>query len=82
LSVNHNREGEVTMPIDRYTKTVLTIIAGALLWLCVVGLPATVTADAPTHVIIDGWMGSNTPGGRPEPHINLTYTPIPVTATR
>jgi len=52
--------------VDRYTKTVLTVIAAALLWLCgrdVLGiLPVdahAVSAPSPQHVIVANWrLGS------------------------
>jgi hypothetical protein len=33
------------MAVDRYTKCVLTVIAGCLLWLCAAGLPAAAHAQ-------------------------------------
>jgi len=33
------------MSVDRYTKAVLTIIAGCVLWLCAIGTPAGVAAQ-------------------------------------
>jgi hypothetical protein len=33
------------MAVDRYTKFLLTVIAGCLLWLCVAGLPAVTYAQ-------------------------------------
>src|SRR3954470_17515011 len=33
------------MAVDRYTKFVLTIIAGCLLWLCVAGTPVSTYAQ-------------------------------------
>jgi hypothetical protein len=33
------------MAVDRYTKIVLTVIAGCLLWLCAVGTPAPLHAQ-------------------------------------
>jgi hypothetical protein len=36
-----------TMPVDRYTKGVLTVIAGCLLWLCAAGLPSAAHAQQP-----------------------------------
>jgi hypothetical protein len=49
---------------DRYVKTVLTIIAAALVWLCVVLTPIGVTVGAqpsgtagpPTRVVLVGWQ--------------------------
>jgi hypothetical protein len=60
------------MVVDRYTKTVLTVIAGCLLWLCAVGTPATAhaqqtatfqnTTGAAVPVVIVG-TGTITRGG-------------------
>jgi hypothetical protein len=36
------------MAVDRYTKIVLTIIAGCLLWICVVGTPPALHAQQNT----------------------------------
>ena len=36
------------MNIDRYTKCVLTVIAGCLLWMCAMGVAAPVTAQVST----------------------------------
>ena len=36
------------MQIDRYTKCVLTVIAGCLLWICAMGVAAPVTAQVST----------------------------------
>ena len=33
------------MAVDRYTKTVLTVIAACLVWLCAAGLPGTAHAQ-------------------------------------
>lgn len=55
------------MATDRYTKTVLTIIAAALVWLCVIQTPIGTAAIAQTpadtaqpaqRVVIAGWEGS------------------------
>ena len=35
------------MAVDRYTKTVLTVIAGCLVWLCAVGTPGPAHAQQP-----------------------------------
>ncbi len=53
-----------TFRSDWYTKAVLTLIAGALLWLCVCGEPVRVSAQAstpprPTPVVIVGWTQLN-----------------------
>ena len=39
------------MTIDRYTKGVLTVIAGCLLWLCAMQAPGTVLAQQTTREI-------------------------------
>ena len=56
------RKTRFLMKIDFYTKAVLTVIAGALLWNCVQNaiFPRTVTAQAegPQRVIIVGTDGS------------------------
>ena len=36
------------MTIDRYTKAVLTVIAGCLLWMCAMGTGRAVSAQQPT----------------------------------
>ena len=36
----------MTMTIDRYTKCVLTVIAGCLLWICVMGSGSSLLAQA------------------------------------
>jgi hypothetical protein len=36
------------MAVDRYTKAVLTVIAGSLLWLCAVGMPTALHAQQNT----------------------------------
>jgi hypothetical protein len=47
-----------TMKTDIYTKTMLTVIAACLIYLCL-GRPAVLSTaqaqTAQTHVIIDGW---------------------------
>ncbi len=60
------------MAVDRYTKTVLTVIAACLVWLCVAGLPGAAQAQqavtlqnstgAAVPVVIVG-TGSITRGG-------------------
>jgi hypothetical protein len=40
------------MVIDRYTKGVLTVIAGCLLWICVMGAGRTVSAQGSTIDIL------------------------------
>jgi hypothetical protein len=54
------------MKTDRYTKTVLTVIAGALLYLCFAKNPPPVRADSAQRVIIVG---------------EETRIPVPVTVT-
>jgi hypothetical protein len=51
------------MPIDRYTKVVLTIIAACLIWLSLGGPALLPTAHAQsnkptTNVLIAGWVDS------------------------
>ena len=36
------------MNVDRYTKAVLTVIAGCLLWICAMGLGPSLAAQPPT----------------------------------
>ncbi len=51
------------MTTDRYTKTVLTLIALALVYLCAVSAPIATPTHAqasPTHVVIAGWYDSTT----------------------
>ena len=85
------------MTIDRYTKTVLTIIAAALVWLCIIHTPTgtTLSAQVPPaaaqdamRVIIAGWEGSGprVQGSAGAPAI-VTYTdlrafPLPTNAGR
>jgi putative hemolysin len=66
------------MKVDWYTKTVLTVIAGALLYLCVamtpVGTPISAQPEA-QRVVIAGWENE----GR---RVNLTSTAgLPVVDT-
>lgn len=37
------------MNVDRYTKAVLTVIAGCLLWICAMGVPGAVQAQQTTR---------------------------------
>jgi hypothetical protein len=46
---------EPTMKIDTYTKTVLTIIAICLVWICVRDVPRPAQANAPQPVIVTGY---------------------------
>lgn len=47
--------------IDTYTKFVLTVIAGCLLWLCLAPVlrPVTVAAQPTERVAIAGWIDQN-----------------------
>jgi hypothetical protein len=45
---------EPTMKIDAYTKTVLTIIAICLVWICVKDVTRSAQANAPQPVIVTG----------------------------
>jgi hypothetical protein len=50
---------------DRYTKTILTVIAGALLWLCASGDSVGVSAQRglqPTPVVVVGWSQMSSAG--------------------
>jgi len=49
------------MRVDNYTKLMLTIIAGTLLWLCAVLTPVgtPVQAQAPGQVVLVGWKSSD-----------------------
>jgi hypothetical protein len=51
---------EREMKTDLYTKTVLTVIAGCLLYLCAAG-PATVVEAQPkaTEVLLVGWKSQS-----------------------
>ncbi len=70
------------MRVDAYTKMVLTVIAGCLIWLCVHGSGATpVSAQAPQEVVIVGVRGAKTvltvrPAG------DWYQAPLPVDAPR
>jgi hypothetical protein len=70
------------MRIDFYTKAVLTIIAGALVWLCVAATPlgTPVTAQgtpALTHVVIGGWVdASGTQHRLPVPNTAIASLPV------
>lgn len=41
------------MNVDRYTKLVLTVIAGCLLWMCVMGSGTSLAAQAPHQKILN-----------------------------
>ncbi len=51
------------MPTDHYTRLVLSIIAAALVWLCIVltplGTPVSAQLGAPTPVVLTGWQDAN-----------------------
>jgi hypothetical protein len=72
------------MPIDRYTRTVLTIIAGALLYIGAMlsGQPASAQAPPmvdtrPQRVVVVGWEA----GVRPLPVVIDAGQPLAVTVT-
>jgi hypothetical protein len=73
------------MRIDAYTKVVLTVIAGCLLWLCVSGtLTAPVSAQAPAapqEVILVGVRGAVPIFSPPRTAVTVVYgaeTAVPV----
>jgi hypothetical protein len=84
------------MTVDRYTKIVLTVIAVALVWLCVVltpaGTPVSAQAQDPTQgamrVVIAGWEGSarRVQGNAGAPPVviygDLVANPLPTVAVR
>lgn len=41
------------MKTDAYTKFILTVIAGCLVWLCASSTPRTVSAQSVQHIVID-----------------------------
>ena len=54
------------MRVDLYTKTVLTVIAACLIWLCVRNTAVAPVAHAQGdasgayhHVVISGWVGGD-----------------------
>jgi hypothetical protein len=61
------------MKVDLYTKCVLTIIAGALLGLCIENAvhPQRVAADTIQRVVIAGVDILSTPAGFPVHNLNL-----------
>jgi hypothetical protein len=69
------------MKIDLYTKTILTVIAGCLVWLCAFGLSPALNAQdkvpPPTRVLIVDEQNRvvNTANGL---HVALGNQPIPV----
>lgn len=80
--------------IDRYTKTVLTVIATALLYLCIVltpwpGVQAQTTQrpgefTGPAQMVIVGWRGApgeTIPVSAPEPLAVSATAPLPVRST-
>ena len=85
------------MTTDRYTKTVLTIIAAALVWLCIIQTPigtalmaqtAADTSQPATRVVIAGWEGSGprVQGSAAAPPVvtfsDLRAFPLPTSAAR
>jgi hypothetical protein len=64
------------MSTDRYTKTILTVIAACLIYLCLgrpAVLPAVQAQTEPTRVILAGWsQAPNTP------IVSLGSMPLPV----
>jgi hypothetical protein len=50
------------MTIDRYSRVVLTVIALALLWLCLRENPTPATAAGPIEVKVVGWSVSSYQG--------------------
>jgi hypothetical protein len=69
------------MNVDLYTKTILTVIAGCLMWLCAFGLSPAVSAQdklpPPTRVLVVDEQNKviNTANGL---HVVLGNQPIPV----
>jgi len=84
------------MHVDRYTKTLLTIIAAALVWLCVVltpaGTPLSAQTPAPSQdamrVVIARWEGSGPriQGNAGAPavvtYMDLRANPLPTSAAK
>ena len=85
------------MRTDRYTKVVLTIIAAALVWLCIVLTPAgtplsaqqpTDTAQGAMRVVIAGWEGTGprVQGSAGAPAVvtysDLRVNPLPTSAAK
>ena len=84
------------MHADRYTKTVLTIIAAALVWLCIVLTPAGTPLSAQTpaltqdamRVVIAGWEGSGprVQGSASAPavvtYMDLRSNPLPTASAK
>jgi hypothetical protein len=85
------------MTIDRYTRAVLTIIAAALVWLCVILTPAGTplsaqvpadTSQPATRVVIAGWEGTGprlqgSAGGPPiVTYSDLRVNPLPTSAAK
>jgi tRNA G37 N-methylase TrmD len=83
------------MQVDRFTKVVLTVIAAALVWLCIVLTPmgtslnaqSAVDASQPAmRVVIAGWEGSapRVQGNAGAPPVvtfgDLRAFPLPTTA--
>ena len=78
---------------DPYTKAVLTVIAGCLLWLCAMqtGRPLaaqqalTLEKAAPQPVVIVGWgtldeQGTARVDGVPEGHVDITFPDLDAAA--
>jgi hypothetical protein len=83
------------MSTDRYTKTILTLIAAALVWLCIVLTPTGTPLSAQTpagadamRVVIAGWEGSGprVQGSAGAPavvtYLDLRSNPLPTTAAK
>jgi hypothetical protein len=67
------------MSTDRYTKTILTIIAGCLLWLCLDGPIALTPVQAQSsesRVLLSGWIDFSGNVHR------FNYEPLPVAQKR
>ncbi len=69
------------MKIDWYTKTMLTLIAACLVWLCVNGITPVASAQAPprpTPVILVDERGAPVVTAQGL-HVNLGPNPLPIT---
>lgn len=75
------------MTIDRYTKTVLTVIALCLLYLCM-GRPGIVTAataqSSQPRVVLQGWVDSSGVEWKfPQPKVGVNgVAPLPAEPPR
>jgi len=70
------------MQSDLYTKSVLSVIALCLVWLCVNGLAPAVTAQADAQrVVIVGWVDDDGRSlvSRQGLRVDLDDRPVPVT---